>query len=320
MPGTAFLPNVPLRFGLVLGLGLLALLPACDRIYDLRTLPDAEVVPDPEAPPPTEDSLAMMEYFAAVEVGQKSRGLLRLDGGGPDTPYDDRQLAQTFRATAFAREFTDQGSKLVRKEGTSRLHRWEDPVLIQARFGASVSERQRGDDRAAIQRTADRLASATGHPVRLVDGGGNFHVLVLSEDERRAIGPTLLRLLPDIRPQEIEVVENLDRATYCVVIASDPRNDGVLTRAVAVVRAELPPVLRLSCFHEEIAQGLGLANDSQSARPSIFNDNDEFARLTTMDEKMLKMLYDLRLTPGMDAESAAPIVNSLARSLTASTL
>ena len=93
----------------------------------------------------------------------------------------------------------------------------------------------------------------------------------------------------------------------------------MITALEAVIRAELPPLLRLSCIHEEMAQGLGLANDS-TARPSIFNDDDEFARLTGMDEKMLLMLYDIRLKPGMDEETAMPIVNELARSLTAPAL
>ena len=46
------------------------------------------------------------------------------------------------------------------------------------------------------------------------------------------------------------------------------------------------------------------------------NDNDEFGRLTGMDEKMLQMLYDVRLKPGLDADSAMPIVTTLARDLT----
>jgi hypothetical protein len=57
-------------------------------------------------------------------------------------------------------------------------------------------------------------------------------------------------------------------------------NSGAYTRAVAVVRAEHPDLLRQSCIHEEIAQGLGLPNDSPAARPSIFNDDEEFALLT----------------------------------------
>ncbi|MFN7052469.1 MAG: DUF2927 domain-containing protein, partial [Gemmobacter sp.] len=83
-----------------------------------------------------------------------------------------------------------------------------------------------------------------------------------------------------------------------------------------VVRAEHPDLLRLSCLHEEIAQGLGLANDSPLARPSIFNDDEEFALLTRQDELMLKMLYDPALRPGMTAAEARPIVKAIATRLT----
>ena len=44
---------------------------------------------------------------------------------------------------------------------------------------------------------------------------------------------------------------------------------------------------------------MGLANDSPDARPSVFNDDEEFAFLTRHDELLLKMLYDPRLRPGM---------------------
>ena len=73
--------------------------------------------------------------------------------------------------------------------------------------------------------------------------------------------------------------------------------------------------MRLSCIHEEIAQGLGLANDSPTARPSIFNDDEEFALLTTQDELMLKILYNPALRPGMTESEARPIVESLAARL-----
>ena len=88
------------------------------------------------------------------------------------------------------------------------------------------------------------------------------------------------------------------------------------TAAVAVIRAENPDLLRLSCIHEELAQGLGLANDSPAARPSIFNDDDEFALLTRHDELLLKMLYDPRLRAGMSAAQAAPLTRIIARELT----
>jgi len=82
-----------------------------------------------------------------------------------------------------------------------------------------------------------------------------------------------------------------------------------------VIRSEHPDLLRLSCIHEELTQGLGLPNDSPRARPSIFNDDEEFALLTDQDELLLRILYNPALRPGMTAAEARPIVESLARRL-----
>ncbi len=84
---------------------------------------------------------------------------------------------------------------------------------------------------------------------------------------------------------------------------------------MAFVRAEHPDLMRRSCFHEEMAQGMGLANDSPAARPSIFNDDDEFALLTTHDEMLLRMLYNPRLRPGMTPDQARPIASEIAAGL-----
>lgn len=300
-----------------LAMGAIGLMAACDQFDDRQTLP--AVSPPPESRPATEEaspeSLELQAYYRRVESGHRTLGLLRADGGGPDVPYDDRKLSRTFEAIAFSREFSDVGGALVRKSDDSILHRWQEPVRIEAVFGPAVPDGQRVDDGASIDRLAQRLAKVTGHPISTVNSGGNFLVLVVTEDQRRRIGPMLKRVVPEIRQREIDVIQNLDRSTYCVVVASDPVNDGTLKRAVAVIRAELPPLLRQSCIHEEISQGLGLANDSPEARPSIFNDDDEFGRLTTMDELMLEMLYDRRLSPGMDAATARPIVHEIAREL-----
>ncbi len=108
----------------------------------------------------------------------------------------------------------------------------------------------------------------------------------------------------------------MPRSDFCLVFASAPLNTGTYTQAVAVIRAEHPDELRLSCVHEEIAQGLGLPNDSPYARPSIFNDDEEFARLTTQDEMMLAILYDARLQPGMNLEQARAAAAIVAAELT----
>jgi hypothetical protein len=173
----------------------------------------------------------------------------------------------------------------------------------------------RATETARVASYLARLQMLTGHPISLVSSNPNFTVAVVNEDERRAMGPLITRELPVLTPPQVDWITNLTRSTYCFVYALSDEGSSKYTRAFAVVRAELPDLLRLSCFHEEIAQGLGLANDSRSARPSIFNDDEEFALLTRQDELMLRMLYDPALQPGMTETQARPIVESLATRL-----
>ena len=117
---------------------------------------------------------------------------------------------------------------------------------------------------------------------------------------------------PGLSAADVAGVTNMPQSTYCAVLAQSRGQTGVYSRAYAVVRAEHPDLLRLSCLHEEIAQGLGLPNDSPRARPSIFNDDEEFALLTRMDEQMLRILYNPALRPGMSEAEARPIIFDLA--------
>ena len=81
------------------------------------------------------------------------------------------------------------------------------------------------------------------------------------------------------------------------------------------IGAEATGVLRQACLHEEITQALGLTNDSPTARPSIFNDDQEFALLTRHDELLLRILYDDRLEAGMSPEQAMPVARKIADEL-----
>ena len=140
--------------------------------------------------------------------------------------------------------------------------------------------------------------------------------MILNEDERQEIGPRLEELAPGISPASVRAVTEMNRSTLCLVFAfSNGPNDSTYAKAVAVIRGEHPDLLRLSCFHEELAQGLGLANDSPAARPSIFNDDEEFGLLTHHDELLLQMLYDRRLRAGMTPHEARPIVAEIATEL-----
>ncbi|KNG94126.1 DUF2927 domain-containing protein [Pseudaestuariivita atlantica] len=268
---------------------------------------------EPSTPGPSAASKALRAYYARLQNDLLVRGLLRTDGGGPDTPYSDIDVIRNFERIAFYDEYA-RGGGLRRSDGTpGRLKRWVQPVRIGVEFGASVPAEQRREDSAEVARYAARLGRITGHPISAGASDPNFHVFIVSEDDRKTLKPRIEQIVPGVNPAALALFDNLPRAIHCFVIAFSRTQGGYeYAQAIALIRAEHPSLLRRSCIHEEIAQGLGLANDSPRARPSIFNDDDEFALLTTHDEELLRLLYDPRLRPGMTLEEARPIFSGLA--------
>jgi hypothetical protein len=277
--------------------------------------------PPPVAPPllapapPSAKSAAASAYYAQVQQVLLSQGLLRSDPGN-NIPFTDRMLADNFMRIALYDEYRRGEGGFVREETVSRLRRWEGPVRIGVRFGDSVPPERQATDLARIASFAARLSAITGHPIGLDEANPNFLIHVVSEDEREALGPKVRAFLPSLSPTDVAGITGMPRTTYCLVYALSAGTSGAYSRAFAVIRAEHPDLLRLSCLHEELTQGLGLPNDSPRARPSIFNDDEEFALLTDHDELLLRMLYSPELRPGMAPDEARPIVESLARRLT----
>ncbi|MFC3615427.1 DUF2927 domain-containing protein [Lutimaribacter marinistellae] len=301
-------------------IALLALagLAACEQGMSSSPQPQARpagLVPVAAQPvPPSAASIELARYYQKVQDDLLTRGLLRTDGGGPDTPYDATDLERNFETIAFFDEYTQASLTTRGRQSEGALARWSGPVRINAEFGPSVTAEQREKDARSIVDYGTRLARVTGHPISSVRRGGNFHVFVAGEDDTEFVQSRLKQLLPGIGPAQLDLFDDLPRSFYCFVFATTGGNSPYsYTSAVALIRAEHPDLVRLSCIHEEMAQGLGLPNDSPAARPSIFNDDDEFALLTSHDEKLLAMLYDPRLTPGMTAAEARPVVRILAR-------
>jgi hypothetical protein len=307
-----------MRRGLAaLVMGALVVLAGCDSLAPaVSPAPEARPTPEePVASVPSAASRALSVHYARVQADLLGQGLLRRDGGGPDVPFNDRTLTDNFVRIALFDEYVRRGNTLVAQQTESQLRRWEVPVRIAVRFGDTVPDAQRQKDRRATSSYARRLARVSGHPVTLSENNPNFHVLILNEDERRGYGPKLQSMVPGIDAATIRTIEQFDRDIFCVVFTFSNERSNAFTHAIAVIRGEHPDLLRLSCLHEEIAQGLGLGNDSPNARPSIFNDDEEFGLLTTHDELLLKILYDPRMRPGMSASDARPIAATIAAEL-----
>lgn len=99
------------------------------------------------------------------------------------------------------------------------------------------------------------------------------------------------------------VVKKLAQSGGCYFMAfhKPPRR---IVKAIIAVNIERPMGLTDSCILEEITQSLGLPNDSNNLRPSIFSDLDHETKLSRNDEIIVRTLYDPRMIAGTNETQA----------------
>lgn len=233
------------------------------------------------------------EAFAAYQAQMQAQGRLRTDREAPDVAYSNADLADHFRRIAF---FNYPGDT---EHVPKPLTRWEGPVNW-AVYGTDA-------DVETVDGLMQDLARLTRLRIRQVpQRDANFLVVAMTEAEQQEARATL----EDAETRAF-LDEFLGAVFDCGLVARwSPRNP-VIDSALVYLHGDLAGLYRELCFHEEISQSLGLFNDDPTVRPSIFNDDDEFALLTTHDELLLRILYDPRLRPGMSAAEAMPIVRRI---------
>ena len=305
--------------GLVLA-GMLAL-SACDETVT-SPRPESRATPAPTkiAPhkevQPSPRSVELADHYERVQAQLLTRGLLRQDGGGPDTPYGQRDVVRNFVQIAAFSELTLDGDAFTADGSANPIRHWTKPVRVMLDFGETANAALQADIRDTVERYIKRLSRLTGRAIFLVEEGPDFTVAVLNVDELGRYEANIQRQFPDVSAALANQMVDLPRAENCVVYTfAQQEQPNRIHSAVALIRAEHPKLLRDKCLHEEIAQGLGLINDSPAARPSIFNDDDEFALLTSHDELLLRMLYDPRMPLGAGPEEARSAAQTIASEL-----
>ena len=249
--------------------------------------------------------------YAAYQDRLLSKGKLRVEAAAADAPFDAADLARNYERVALNREADSTRPGGDDNLRPSPLKRWVGPLRYQLR-GSGVT----AADRAEAAQVMGRIAELAGIDVAEADGesGANFLILITTPEERDRV----IAGLEKAAPRFARTFEFWRQRRGLICVADNlfaPENPNLLVGAMVVIGAETGGLLRRSCLHEEIVQALGLANDHPEVRPSVFNDDGEFALLTRHDELLIRLHHDDRLSPGMTAEEAMPVVRRIAREL-----
>ena len=258
----------------------------------------------------------LRKYYSRLEKRKTSLGLLRQDGGGADTPFDVDDIVEAFEQLAFYNEYDIDKNKLLPNSNAVSLAKWKSSTNISVRFGGSVDEKQKDKDLKEINGLISNLSKITNHKIKISQQNVNMYVVVAKQKEIKDLISEIGLKRPEFDPKRIPIITLLPKDIHCMAMtsmSSEP-NSAILS-ALVIIRNELPDIMRRACIHEEIAQSLGLTNDSPFARPSIFNDDDEFATLTKFDEILLQILYDNRLYPGISEKEASQLVRQIAKEI-----
>lgn len=209
--------------------------------------------------------------------------LLALCSAGAATASDyERMLARQFQAIAFSAEIGGE-----HRDG--RLVRWTQPIRAQ------IFEGERYWDE--VEPVLEQLRRVTGASIFVPPdfSAVNFEI--------RIVPRALYRQLADPGVREPCLTE----------VFSDPAT-GAITKAHVLIQSD-DRYLRQHCVVEELAQAMGLMDDSAVFERSIFNDRSLTTTLTLEDRIMLAVLYDDRLRPNMGVAKAMRIAPVIIRGL-----
>ena len=246
-------------------------------------------------------------YYAQTLDDYLERGLLRDETAPDDAPFDDADLIRSFRRLAFRVEFTP-GETLDATSAAVPLLKWRGPVRWKL-----MGDRVRAEDGPALRAYLARLSELTG--LDFVETArrqpADIHVMIAGPQMRARFAQTLETTPTGARLPLMRRWSRDERWPCVSALFVHRTAEGPRRSATVAIRGETRGLQRQACFEEELAQVLGLLNDDDEARPSIFNDDQEFALLTEHDEYLLRILYDPRLRAGMSAKEGMPIVRRI---------
>ncbi len=240
-------------------------------------------------PPPGWDLILVALLFAVVVWVSNS---IRPPTPVVRTAPVEKLLAQ-FEDIVFRVEYG-----IVRRFNT--LDKWDGPLRIALR-GENVAWL-----RPTLEANAATLSRLTGLEMTVPNPAtGDENVIVFVD--RMAQVPSILEAHFGGADSFEEGIA--DGAT-CLGQYS-PNWHGVINAYKMLITTDGGPHGTRSCLLEEFTQGLGLPNDSDIIRPTIFSDLDDPEELTINDMILVRALYDPRIKPGMVKDEAMALAREI---------
>ncbi len=200
------------------------------------------------------------------------------------------------------------GSELDPKYAAKMISKWQGPV------GISIQGRVTKKLAAFAQTHIKAVAKLSGLKFQQVDPKANVQSISFIFVKHAEMGKIPVPAEYHAAMKSASVNSNCYFLTW-------KKPESRIVKAIIVVDVERDLAILNSCLLEELTQSLGLPNDSNMLRPSIFSDRDHLFEMAPQDKILLHTLYHPDMKPGYtraQAKTAArAIILGLAKRKTA---
>jgi len=147
---------------------------------------------------------------------------------------------------------------------------------------------------AALENHIAELATLTGLPIRLmprdIGSGGDIVITIVPRLQMSAIP------FPGVPAKKLSQAMGPSRCFFVIW----PTPDWAVQKARIAINSILEEDHITHCLLEELTQSLGLPNDSDRLRPSVFNETAMLTELSYLDRILIRTVYDPRIPAGMN--------------------
>lgn len=208
------------------------------------------------------------------------------------------QMVEFFDSVVF-------GAEIDKKLASTVVAKWQEPIRITVQGQATDRHRE------ILATHAAALTTLTGIPIEIIPAGGK------GGNVTAVFVPRTQMARVKIGGVQQSLIDRLAAAGGCYFI-SQQKPVGKIIWAVIVVNTQREENLIKHCILEEMTQSMGLPNDTDLVRPSLFSDHDTLLSLSRADTILVRALYDQRLAAGTPRAAALKQVRSILAELDAS--
>lgn len=234
-----------------------------------------------------ERTTSRMRTLAFIVIASLAALPALADGAG--RPPADR-IAALFESVVFGSEIDSRLASVV-------VAKWQEPVRL------AVQGKPKPRHLDFLRRHAATLSGLTGLSIEPVKQGEKANIDVVFVP-RAQMSKIRIGGVPE------DLIRQLAGPGGCYFV-SWQKPPGTIIGAVIVANTDRDIAEINHCLLEELPQSLGMPNDTDVLRPSIFSDHDKLTDLARSDTIVVRTLYDPRLkagTPKVEALTRIPAI------------